>query len=53
MAEQELASLCLDIGVATVLWGCFCMDENGYGVWNLPAVAQFLRSEIDSDKHLA
>jgi hypothetical protein len=53
VAEQELATLCLDVAVATVLWGCFCLQEDGYGVWNLPAVAHYLRSEIDSDRHLA
>jgi len=29
------------------------MDEDGYGVWNLPSAALYLRSEIESDKHLA
>lgn len=29
------------------------MSEDGYGIWNLPAVANYLRSEIDSDRHLA
>lgn len=53
IAQQELATLCLDVGIATVLWGSFCLQEDGYGVWNLPAVASYLRSEIDSDRHLA
>ena len=46
-------TITLDIAITTILWGCFCMNENGYGLWNLAAVALFLRSEIDSDKHLA
>ena len=53
VAEQELMTITLDIATTSILWGCFCMNENGYGLWNLPAVALYLRSEIDSEKHLA
>jgi hypothetical protein len=53
VATEELGLLFIDIGAIFIIWLSFCNDETNIGVWNLPAVAMFIRSEIESDKHLA
>lgn len=53
IATEELGLICIDIAAIFVIWMGFCNNETNIGVWNLPTVATFIRSEIESDKHLA
>ena len=53
IAIEELLLSTLDIAMITFMWATFCLSDDGNGVWSLPRVARFVRSEIESDKHLA
>jgi hypothetical protein len=53
IAIEELLLSTLDIAMITFMWATFCLNDDGNGVWSLPRVARSVRSEIESEKHLA
>jgi hypothetical protein len=53
VAVEELLMTTLELAVITVVWALICLNEDTFGVWSLPQAALYVRSEIESDKHLA